>query len=336
MARIGSFAEDVKESRTGLHSSRAVRGSSGAVRRCARLPIEVAASRGDNHHTAQGGHLGPERVGVIGLGAIGGSIAWSATRAGLPQVVGFAAGGKDEAAAARAGAVTAIVSSPEDVVDQSDLIVLATPPRTNIQLLDRLKENIRQRAVVVTDTTSVQTPMLEQALKLALDAKVVASHPFFGTHETGFQAARLDMLDGAMVYVSANEGDDPSTRQVMDFWCLLGASPVLVDATLHDEAVAWTSHLPQVVSSALAVTLAHNAPSDAKFGSGARDTTRLAASSVEMWRDLIELNRGSLLKSVESFQRHLESLATALQHGDKDAIEHWLEKGADFRRNLSE
>ncbi len=148
--------------------------------------------------------------------------------------------------------------------------------------------------------------------------------------------ARLDMLDGAMVYVSAKEGDAPSTRQVMDFWRLLGASPVLVDAALHDEAVAWTSHLPQVVSSALAVTLAHNAPSDAKFGSGARDTTRLAASSVEMWRDLMELNRGSLLKSVESFQRHLESLATALQQEDKDAIEQWLEKGADFRRNLSE
>ena len=280
--------------------------------------------------------MGPERVGVIGLGAIGGSIAWSATRAGLSQVVGFAAGGKDGATAARAGAVTAIVSSPEAVIDQSDLIVLAAPPRTNLQLLDRLKENIRQRAVVVTDTTSVQAPMLEQALKLGLESKVVASHPFFGTHETGFQAARLDMVDGGVVYVSANDGYDPSTRQVMDFWRTLGASPVLVDAARHDEALAWTSHLPQVVSSALAVTLAHDAPSDAKFGSGARDTTRLAASSVEMWRDLMELNRRALLKSVESFQRHLESLTMALQRGDSDSIAQWLEKGADFRRNLSE
>ena len=251
-------------------------------------------------------------------------------------MVGFAAGGKDGAAAARAGAVTAIVSSPEAVIDQSDLIVLAAPPRANLQLLDRLKENIRQRAVVVTDTTSVQAPMLEQALKLGLESKVVASHPFFGTHETGFQAARLDMVDGGVVYVSANESDDSSTRQVMDFWRTLGASPVLVDAARHDEALAWTSHLPQVVSSALAVTLAHDAPSDAKFGSGARDTTRLAASSVEMWRDLMELNRRALLKSVESFQRHLESLTTALRRGDSDAIAQWLEKGADFRRSLSE
>ena len=273
---------------------------------------------------------------MIGLGAIGGSIAWLATRAGLSQVVGFAAGGKDGAAAARAGAVTAIVSSPEAVIDQSDLIVLAAPPRANLQLLDRLKENIRQRAVVVTDTTSVQAPMLEQALKLGLESKVVASHPFFGTHETGFQAARLGMVDGGVVYVSANDGYDPSTRQVMDFWRTLGASPVLVDAARHDEALAWTSHLPQVVSSALAVTLAHDAPSDAKFGSGARDTTRLAASSVEMWRDLMELNRRALLKSVESFQRHLESLTMALQRGDSDSIAQWLEKGADFRRNLSE
>jgi prephenate dehydrogenase len=273
-------------------------------------------------------------LGVIGLGAIGGSVAWGATRAGVEHVVGYARAEDDATAAKEAGAVGAIASSPESLIDQSDLVVLAAPPKANLKLLERVHDAVAKRAVVLTDVTSVQLPLLERAEELGLGSSVVASHPFCGTHESGFAAAKSDMLSGAVVYVSHASAEDEVTQGVMSFWQRLGTSPMVVDAAWHDQLVAWTSHLPQAVSTVLAVTLASDAPIDGTFGSGALDTTRLAASSVEMWRDLMMLNRQQLLEALESYDRHSALLRTALEEGDAEAIAAWLEKGAAFRRNL--
>jgi prephenate dehydrogenase len=270
---------------------------------------------------------------VIGLGAIGGSVAWAATRAGV-RVVGYAQADDDCEAAAECGAVTEIVASPEAVIDEADLVVLAAPPKANLSLLARVHDGLQRGGAVLTDVASVQLPLLETARELGTGASVVASHPFCGTHESGFGAARADMVPGAVVFVSNGSAKEETAQVVMEFWQRLGASPAVVDAAWHDQVMAWTSHLPQAVSTVLAVTLASDAPRDGTFGTGALDTTRLAASSVEMWRDLMMLNRKPLLSAMESYDRHSQLLRRALQDGDADAIRAWLEKGAEFRRNL--
>ena len=261
-------------------------------------------------------------------------MAWAASRAGVSRVVGFESVREHGDAARRAGAVTALTSSPEAVVDQSELVVLAAPPAANLELLGQLSEPLKRGSAAVTDVTSVQLPLLERARELDLASRVVASHPFCGTHESGFAAARSDMLAGSAVYVSIGSAGDDVTSTVMDFWRRLGASPAVVEAVWHDEVLAWTSHLPQAISSALAVTLASDAPAGGVFGAGGLDTTRLAASSVEMWRDLFVLNQHQILRAVDSFQRHLGLLREALDGGDKDGIAAWLEKGAGFRRDI--
>ena len=248
----------------------------------------------------EGGRLRPERLGIIGLGAIGGSVAWAATRAGVSRVVGYTASSEDGSQAARAGAVTSIAASPGEVIADVDLVVLAAPPRANLSLLDQLQEVLRETGVPVTDVTSVQLPF----------------------------------LDKAVVYLSDIDAGDETKELVADLWRFLGASPVTVDAVWHDQVVAWTSHLPQVISTVLAVTLGSDTPTDGMMGSGALDTTRLAGSSVEMWKDLMSLNQEQILRALESFERRLRLMKDSLQRGDAEEIATWFQKGVEFRNGL--
>ena len=279
----------------------------------------------------------PERLGVIGLGAIGGSVVRQATKAGVPHIVVYATSPDDSARALEVGAVTRVAADPEEVVSQSDVVVLAAPPVSTLDLLSGLAQTIRERAVVVTDVSSVKRPITDRARELGLESQFVGSHPLCGTHETGFPAARDDLFRDAVVYVTPAGDHDAVTRQVVRFWEeVLEAKPVVVRADVHDQMLAWTSHLPQAVSSALAVALAQGAPDDAVYGAGARDTTRLAASSVDMWRDVLTLNRSAVMESLDAVERSIGSLKNALADDDAEAVAAWLERAAKFRRRLSE
>ena len=279
----------------------------------------------------------PEWLGVIGLGAIGGSVARQATKAGVPHVVAYATSPEDSARALEVGAVTRVAADPEEVVSGSDLVVLAVPPVSTMDLLSGLAQTIRERAVVVTDVSSVKRPITDRARELGLESQFVGSHPLCGTHETGFAAARDDLFRDAVVYVTPAGDHDTVMQQVVRFWeDVLEAKPVVVRADVHDQLLAWTSHLPQAVSSALAVALAEGAPDDAVYGAGARDTTRLAASSVNMWRDVLTLNRSAVMESLDALERSIGSLKHALADDDAEAVAAWLERAAKFRRRLSE
>src|SRR6185295_6620900 len=133
-------------------------------------------------------------------------------------------------------------------------------------------------------------------------------HPLAGTHGSGFTAARPDRLRGCIVYVceTGAPGGDRAARRVMSFWeQVLEAQPVLIDPVAHDRQLAWTSHLPQAVASALAKTLADRGLAGVSFGTGARDTTRLAASSPDLWLDILLYNREAIVEAVATTEASL-------------------------------
>ena len=279
----------------------------------------------------------PERLGVIGLGAVGGSLAWQCTRAGVPHVIAQATSAEDVTGAVEAGAVTRVVDTPEDVISGCDLAVLAVPPSATLELLSRLAEPIRARGVRVTDVCSVKCAVVDRARELDLHTLFVGSHPFCGTHQSGFAGARDDLFRDAVVYVTPVNEDDQISGEIVAFWRdILDASPVVMPAGPHDEMLAWTSHLPQVVSSALAVALAEGVPDGVAYGTGARDTTRLAASSTAVWRDILMLNRSPIEQSLDAFARSVDTLKRALADEDAAAVAQWLDRGAEFRRRLAE
>jgi prephenate dehydrogenase len=274
-------------------------------------------------------------LGVIGLGAIGGSVAWQSSRAGVPRLIGYSPVPAEAVSAAKAGAITDIASSPGEVAASSDLVILAAPPAANLQVLSDLASKFRSGHALVTDVTGVKGPIVDLASQLGLNRRVAGSHPLCGTHETGFAAARPDLLRGAVVYVSPLPDGEEVANEVSDFWeRVCDALPVVMDAARHDRLLAWTSHLPQAVASALAVALGGGALKGATFGPGARDTTRLAASSAQMWSDTMMLNREAVLEALDAFDDAEGALREALRDADRERLTAWLETGVAFRRNL--
>lgn len=275
----------------------------------------------------------PTTLGVIGLGAIGGSVAWQAARAGVPRVLGYDRCRRDAVAAARCGAITDVVTDPQRLVRETDFLLLAVPPGATIDVLHQLADRIRQQPMYCTDVTSVKTPIVAAAEELRLADRFAGSHPFAGTHHSGFTAARPDRFLDALVYVTPVAGGTRAASEVADFWTrVVGAQPVVLSAKQHDQLVAWTSHLPQVVSSALAVALRRGAPPGSRFGSGALDTTRLAAGSVGMWADILLMNRDAVLHCLDGFGQALDRLTRAVTEGDRTAVVSWLEEGGAWRK----
>lgn len=283
-----------------------------------------------------GNCMRPNSLAVLGLGAIGGSVAWQARLAGVPRVVGFSPDRADAVHALKAQAVHDIADSPARAVAGADLVILAAPPGAILDLLDGLPPLLAPGALV-TDVASVKLPVVQRARAAGLAARFAGSHPFAGTHQQGWAGARADLCAGAVVYVcSTGPEGESAAREIMDFWSgVLGAAPVLIAAAAHDSRLAWTSHLPQAVASALAATLAR-APAlrGATVGTGLRDTTRLAASPVEMWVDILLRNRAPVTDALGAMEGTLAELARLLAAGDRDGLTRLLTEAASYRRGL--
>jgi prephenate dehydrogenase len=278
----------------------------------------------------------PSSLAVIGLGAIGGSLAWQARRAGVARVVGYTPSRTEGAQALAAAAISELADSPARAVRGAELVVLAVPPRPTLDLIGRLATAL-EPAAVLTDVCSVKAPVIARAREAGLGARFAGGHPLAGTHASGFTAARPDRLRGCVVYVSetgAVEGHG-AARAVMSFWeHVLEASPVLIDAVAHDRQLAWTSHLPQAVAYALAKALADRELGGVSYGPGARDTTRLAASSPEMWVDLLLYNGPALDEALERTVRSVEELRRLIAAGDTTGLAAYLESARTFRQGI--
>jgi prephenate dehydrogenase len=278
----------------------------------------------------------PNTLGIIGLGAIGGSIARQAKLAGVAKVVGWSPEPSERAAAAQQGALDDAPPKAADVARAADLLILAAPPAANLTQLEALAPHLRPGALV-SDVGSVKRAIVALAERLGLGAAFAGSHPLAGTHRRGFEASRSDMFRGAVVYVTpcAAPGGEGAARETAHFWeAVLGAHVVTLDAAGHDAQLAATSHVPQVVASLLAQFLARATPPGASLGPGALDTTRLAAGDPGLWTEILLMNRDEVLPALRALEEPLGAVERALEAGDGAALTGWLTKAAEWRRRV--
>lgn len=278
----------------------------------------------------------PTSLAVIGLGAIGGSLAWQARLAGIPRVVGFSRSRADGVQALQSSAITELADTAARAVSGAELVVLAVPPQATLDLIGLLEPSLEPEALL-TDVCSVKAPVIACAIARGLGARFAGGHPLAGTHATGFVAASPHRLRGCVVYVAETgaAGGDRAARALMHFWeDVLEASPILIDAAAHDRQLAWTSHLPQAVSSALAKAMADRGLAGLSFGTGARDTTRLAASSPELWLDILLYNREAITEALSATERQLTELRRLVASGDVDGLREYLTAAQRFREGL--
>jgi prephenate dehydrogenase len=277
----------------------------------------------------------PDTLGVIGLGAIGGSVAWQAVRAGVRRVIGFSPAPAEMAAAVRAGAITDAATTARFVARESDLVVLAAPPAATLGLLRSPVAEVLRAGCLCTDVSGVKVPVSDRARAFGLAGRFAGSHPFVTVADRGFGAAQPGRFRGAMVFVTASGPDDQAAREVADFWTgVLEADTVLLDPERHDATVGWTLHLPHVMGVALASALAQDGPRGVTYGAAARDATRGATADTETWRDLLLLNRAAVLAALDGLDAAAGRLRRALSDGDARAVGEWLDRAATWRRRL--
>lgn len=270
-----------------------------------------------------------ERVAIVGLGLMGGSLGLALRDAALCRVaIGYdAAPGVAERAVAR-GALDLASASVAEAIAGADLVVIATPALAAERILPTVAGQLGHLApdVVVTDVCSVKAPLVALAGQTpGLAQRFIGSHPMAGSERAGIAAATGALYRGARwaLTPTAQTATD-ALRRMRALIVALGAEPLELDAQAHDDAVAGVSHLPLVVAVALTETLAagDDWPTLARLAAGGyRDTTRVAAGDPLMWRDILLANRVALLARLDAFTATLARLRASIARGDAEEIE---------------
>ena len=270
-----------------------------------------------------------QRIAVVGLGLLGGSLALAARERGLvANAVGATRSSEARRLALESGAVDSVVDL-ESVAEGADLVLLATPVHAMPEMLRRLSPSLAEGAIV-TDVGSVKAPLAEVLPGLLPPGRLyIGSHPMAGSHERGMDHAVASLFEDRTCIVTEH-GEPDAEVQVCAFWEGLGMRVVRRTPVLHDEEVAWVSHLPHVLAFAFGRGFG-DAPSGAAevVGPGFRDFTRIARSDAELWGDILSANAKSLEGPLALVGRAIGELSELLQAGDVDAVEQWLQRARD-------
>lgn len=266
------------------------------------------------------------RVGIIGLGLIGGSLGLALRAAGW-HVRGWDVDPHVRAEAVGCGAVDTLSSDPAEC----DLIVLATPVRAALALLRDLAGQVRS-GQIITDVCSTKSVICREAEQcLPQGVWFVGGHPFAGRAEGGIVMARADLFQGAAWVLTSAA---PVRQQVEQMVWAVGARPVIMAAAAHDRLAAAISHLPQLTAVALVNATAKRVQEESLglAGGGWCDTTRIAASPADIWLDILLTNRAPVLAACDQLLQELQSLRQAIVNAEEDDLRHMLQKAAQIRR----
>lgn len=281
-----------------------------------------------------------KRISIVGLGLIGGSWAlalkkldYAARRVGYdrPEVLDRAI---------QSGAVHEGARDIDEAVREADLVILATPVGKILDLLAQLKSSVPSQALV-TDVGSTKRLITQRAKELLGDEPLfLGGHPLAGKEHSGFEYADATLFENAcyaIVPSSAAITEDERVKAFIGLVESLGARPYVTDAASHDLAVAYLSHMPQLLSSGLASMVAEKV-ADRRLplelaGSGFRDLTRLADSPYSLWRDICLTNIENIQSALEAMIQELDKIETHLSSRE---LENEFDQARKLRESLRE
>jgi len=279
-----------------------------------------------------------DRLAVVGLGLLGGSVARAARDRGLARrIVAVGRQLSTIEAARRDGTVDEVTTDLARGLAEADFCLIATPVTTLEGMLPAIWRACADGALI-TDVGSTKASIVAAADRLAAERplRFVGSHPMAGSEKSGYGAARADLFDSATVVLTPTERTDADAlATVAAFWQALGGRVLRLDPAAHDRAVAAVSHLPHLVAEALVDAVVRMEPGFFDVaGRGFRDTTRIAAGSPPMWREIFQDNRQALGEALGVFRKSLDHFEAMIAAGDGDTLERELDRLKQVRERL--
>ncbi len=259
-----------------------------------------------------------EKVGIFGLGLIGGSIALAARKT-WPD--GLVIGVDDKSVLEQAMQLYAIdvAASEPGILGEADLVILAAPIGQNLKLLEVVSEHVSGHAVI-TDVGGTKRTIVKAARKLPARLEFVGGNPLAGAPRQGIRNARSDLFKGRpWILTPEDSSEKEALSRLSQFVEGLGANPQVMDIEGHDRLVATLSHLPQLTASALMHVLGTRLGQEhlALSGRSVFDATKLASSSFDLWRDICTTNADEIEGALDDLIAVLETLRRDLETGDR-------------------
>ena len=274
------------------------------------------------------------KVAIMGVGLMGGSLGMAMKKHRLAEhVIGVSAHASSLEEAVKNKAIDIGYTEIEKGVKEADLVILATPVDTILKLFALINPHLK-RGCLVTDLGGTKSSIVEAAEKnLSNPSFFIGSHPLAGSEKQGVSFARPDLFEKSFCIVTPTAKTNPMAKEKIRYlWTKIGADVKFLSPEEHDEILAYISHLPHLIAYGLMEAIPKEfIPYAAQ---GLKDSTRIAASSPQVWSDICLNNSTNVLKSLDEFVKNLFHFRKAVvDQDDKSLIEHFT-KAKEKREEL--
>ncbi|MXO89214.1 prephenate/arogenate dehydrogenase family protein [Pontixanthobacter aquaemixtae] len=283
-----------------------------------------------------------ERVAIIGLGLLGGSIGLAIAKH-APGIVttGYDADPATREAARKRKLAGTVFDNAAEAVGNADLVILCVPVGAMGFAAEAIRDALPEGAIISDVGSSKQS--VSDTLRAALpDQCVIPAHPVAGTEQSGPEAGFPELFEHRWCILTPPAGaPEDAVEKLGAFWTNLGSNVELMDAEHHDLVLAVTSHIPHLIAYTIVGTASDledvTRSEVIKYSAGGfRDFTRIAASDPTMWRDVFLSNKDAVLEMLGRFTEDLTALQRAIRRGDGDALHDLFTKTRAIRRSIIE
>ena len=264
------------------------------------------------------------KITIIGVGLIGGSLALALKERNLAKVVfGY---GRDQSRleeAQKSNIIDAFSTNIKEAIDEANIVVIATPVGTFKDILDQIEPLISSN-VIITDVGSTKSDIVNIVNDVLRDKSsyFIPAHPIAGKERSGFEVSDSKLYDGKKVIITPQETNSPESIDVIDqMWKNVGADVDFMSAESHDNLLGMTSHLPHMLAFSLVNYLVDQNPNASIYaGGGFKDFSRIASGDAVMWRDICLQNKNQIMNHLKGYQSTLDGLLEAINDEDSEKL----------------
>jgi len=264
------------------------------------------------------------KITIIGVGLIGGSLALALKERNLAKVVfGY---GRDQTRleeAQKSNVIDAFSTNIKEAIDEANIIVIATPVGTFKDILHQIEPLISSN-VIITDVGSTKSDIVNIVNDVLKDNSscFIPAHPIAGKERSGFEVSDSKLYDGKKVIITPQETNSPESIDVIDqMWKNVGADVDFMSAESHDNLLGMTSHLPHMLAFSLVNYLVDQNPNASIYaGGGFKDFSRIASGDAIMWRDICLQNKNQIMNHLKGYQSTLDDLLEAINDEDSEKL----------------